>query len=668
MYPIFTALMLMLFGALHGATDIDSLKQLLQNPQATREERLSWMIDLGFSYWDVQADSASIYGQRVLELATELADKKGQMNGYNILGIAHWVKGEHAEAIAAYKKGLALAQQDTALAYAIPSFMTNIGICYKEVGAHHRALEQYLAALRLVRDNPVTYVNTLNNIGLVYEAINQPQKALAYFDSALVFSQSMQKYPEVVASIYNNKGNVYFRRKDWSAAKAHFDSAYTIGQRLGSISVQSDALNNLGVLARKNGDLEAAKSYVLASYQLARKNNHRESVITSLLQLSKIEQAEGQRWNAVYYADSALSMAKRHDFLALQAEGYKTLASYYEAFNYGMKALDFYKQYEALEDSLYNIEQAREMEAIAAQHALADMEEKHSFLKEKEAWQAQELQSKQRQNRLLILGLVLMSAMLIGGLYLLWRLRKSLRQQHAQRVRLEELNAIKDQMFSIVSHDFKGPLNSLRSILTLVEEGEISEEDLQHVIPALQKELNTTSQLVENLLFWARSQMEGMTVHPKVLDLKQMIEFDRHLLWPLAEKKNINLQIDLPQALPAYGDEDMVQLIIRNLMSNAIKFTPEGGLVKVNAFIEEEHWCIQVKDTGVGIPPEKKSRLFDMTQQYKTRGTDNEKGSGLGLKLCKVFVEKNNGWIWVSSTPGEGSTFSFTLPRRPPDY
>lgn len=663
---LITLIFLISFSALQASSTIDSLKRLAQEPGLSLAERIDRYVAVGFQYWYTNADSALSYGEKVVNMAEEGDLDKGRMEGHNIIGIANWAKGNFAEAINAYQSGLAIAESDTSFAYAIPSFLTNIGICYKAIGAYDQALNYYLEALSLVEDNKTTYASTLNNIGLIYQELKEYDKAMEQFQEALSVAKQLSGYPQLKSSIRNNIGNLHYMQENWTAAEKMYVEVLEEARINGSKEAEADALNNLSVLEQQRKNYSSARRLAIESIQLAQEMGKQVDVGEGMLRLAKIEKDEGKLWNARFYADSALSVGVRYDKIDLQRNANQTLAEIYEGLNYGSKALTYYKSYVVLKDSLESERKTRQIKEVEAQYALQAMESENEQLAELAEIREEQYEASKQQNAKLIIGVIILAGLTITTIVLLIMVRRSLRRQKAQKEELEELNAIKDQMFSIVSHDFKSPLNSLRSILNLVEEGELTDDDLKRVIPALQKELGYTSQLLENLLYWAKSQMKGIKVHPKEIDLRPLIRFDQDLLLPMAEKKQIELKIDLPQSLPAYADEDMIQLVIRNLISNALKFTPQGGTVKVNAFTEEEHWCIQVKDTGVGIPPEKKARLFEMNSNYKTRGTDNEKGSGLGLKLCKEFIEKNRGWIWLSSEEGEGTTFSFTVPKRPP--
>jgi two-component system sensor histidine kinase/response regulator len=231
-----------------------------------------------------------------------------------------------------------------------------------------------------------------------------------------------------------------------------------------------------------------------------------------------------------------------------------------------------------------------------------------------------------------------------------------------QTAKLTELNQLKNKLFSIIAHDLKTPMYALRNLFNNMHLNEMPVKEIKALLPGIVNEMNYTTNLMENLLQWAKSQMENSSLQPEVLDIETMISRVLQLLHWQASNKRIHLEAQIEEPLFCYADKEMVNLVLRNLLSNAIKFTPENGHVKVGA--REYSSCIEifVQDDGIGISAERQTQLFgDMF--YTTRGTNSETGTGLGLKLCKDFLEKNGGRIAVHSQPGEGSIFTVTLPR-----
>lgn len=231
-----------------------------------------------------------------------------------------------------------------------------------------------------------------------------------------------------------------------------------------------------------------------------------------------------------------------------------------------------------------------------------------------------------------------------------------------QTLELTELNQVKNKLFSVIAHDLKTPMYALRNVFLSMQHAKMPAKEIKLMLPSIVNEMNYTTSLMENLLQWAKAQMKSASIEPEVIDMKTMTLEAMQILQLQASNKKIYLEsrIDLP--VYCFADREMVNLVLRNLLSNAIKFTPENGKIMVGASDKASFVEIFVQDTGIGISSEDMLHLFG-EMYYTTKGTASENGTGLGLKLCKHFLERNGGEISVKSNPGEGSIFSFTLPR-----
>ena len=231
-----------------------------------------------------------------------------------------------------------------------------------------------------------------------------------------------------------------------------------------------------------------------------------------------------------------------------------------------------------------------------------------------------------------------------------------------QTEELKELDVLKNKLFSVISHDLKTPIYALRNLFRNVEQFDLPGDELKLMVPDVIKDLNYTTGLMENLLQWAKSQMQNSATHPQVLDLRELIADVAALLRLQAESKQVYLELKADQPVYVYADRDMINLVLRNLLSNAIKFTPENGKVCLGVQSADEFVEVFVEDTGMGMSPEALSKI-NGKNFYTTKGTANESGTGLGLMLCKEFLSKNGGKMFIESVEGQGSTFSFTLPQ-----
>jgi signal transduction histidine kinase/ligand-binding sensor domain-containing protein len=235
-----------------------------------------------------------------------------------------------------------------------------------------------------------------------------------------------------------------------------------------------------------------------------------------------------------------------------------------------------------------------------------------------------------------------------------------------QKEKLKELNATKDKFFSILAHDLKGPFSSLYSMSELMSNNydALDDPDKRTGLDKIYKLGEMISRLIDNLLTWSRSQRGGLEFSPVKFNLSKLVEVNVNLHKVNADEKGVFLWNNVAEDLFAFGDLEMMNTVVRNLISNAIKFTAKEGSVEVNLIEQHDFYEVLVKDQGVGIPPENMEKLFRIDVKYKTTGTAGETGTGLGLVLCREFVEKNGGRIWCESQQNSGTTFHFTIPRN----
>jgi len=233
---------------------------------------------------------------------------------------------------------------------------------------------------------------------------------------------------------------------------------------------------------------------------------------------------------------------------------------------------------------------------------------------------------------------------------------------------LKKINDTKDKFFSIVAHDLRNPIGSSRSLLEtlLLYYDEMSSDELKNMLNVMYETTKRTYEMLENLLTWARAQMRKIEFLPFVQPLFGVVERNVKLFQQSANNKEININNLVPSELVAYFDTNLVDTIIRNLLSNAIKFTPQYGTVLIGADenFDENYIVVFVKDSGVGISKERLEKLFEMSMARSTQGTSGERGSGLGLLLCKEFVDMSGGQIWAESEPNNGTVIYFTLPKQ----
>ena len=230
-----------------------------------------------------------------------------------------------------------------------------------------------------------------------------------------------------------------------------------------------------------------------------------------------------------------------------------------------------------------------------------------------------------------------------------------------ENAHLETTNAVKDKLLSVISHDLRSPISSLQALLNLFNANNIARAELVDFFGKLLSRVENTSTMLENLLHWSQYQLKGLEPIFDRLNLQTIIDECINLYHMQAEQKHIVIDNSLKTNVHVLADVEMLKVILRNLISNALKFTHSGGIITIMTMIKENHAVISVKDTGVGISPENQKKMFAMGN-FTTPGTEKEKGTGLGLMLCKDFVEHNRGKLWMDSKLNVGTTFHFTIP------
>ena len=283
------------------------------------------------------------------------------------------------------------------------------------------------------------------------------------------------------------------------------------------------------------------------------------------------------------------------------------------------------------------------------------------------------MQSNQKFKMYITFALLMLAFSLFVALSIYYRSYKkeifNIRRLNEQQLKIEKqaaelnrLNIEKDKIFSILAHDLKAPLDSLWGMVKLINEDNLSQEEFESYLPILSQNLGNNSMLLENILIWSRSQMRGMNSQFSTFNLYQLVEQNISFLSGSGYYKDQILENYIPKSIEIEADKTMLEIVIRNLLTNAMKFTSAHDKITVALEEEESFYKVSVSDQGIGMTEAGLSKLFG-NEFYTTSGTHHEKGTGLGLLLSKELVEKNRGEIWAKSQIGSGSTFCFTLPK-----
>lgn len=497
------------------------------------------------------------------------------------------------------------------------------------ISAFRKALAN---ARTLGNENAIKVIHT--NLGLLYSDLQEHDRALENFTEALKAAERLGREVEIARSLLNVATEQLAKGQN-SVAIATLSRAERIGRELGDSKILKNTYYYLNKAYEKQGNSAKATEY-FSLY----------AMLTKKLQAQEIRRKE-QEAQAV--ADSARSVA-----MQIAREKEQT----------DLRLKQAHRELVQTDSSLKAVEQI-----TREQQMRIDLLNTEMKLRELEL---------QRQHLLqrVYLGLIFVSLAFIALISWAYREKKKANRQlmaknseitrqkeelASQAHQLRELNALKDKLFSIIAHDLRSPLFSLISMLNIAKQEQFSEENFRSILGELSSNVNHTTALLENLLTWAKNQMHGARINPVSFQINEVVNARIEALEELARQKGVDIVNRIDSGVTVYADRDMLDIVLRNLVTNAIKFSHRGGNITISNSYSGDNLVVCVEDQGVGIEPENLKKIFG-NQIISTPGTNNEKGTGLGLVLCKDFITMNNGSIWVESEPGSGSRFFFTLP------
>jgi signal transduction histidine kinase len=535
---------------------------------------------------------------------------------------------------------------------------------YSEVGDNSKSAEFLDVALSLseVLKDTTAHVFILSEIGKVKASMGQIDDAFADFQQVLELNDVMQK-PEVEAEALFNLGHLFTLQGDYDEALERHKESLSLWRSMGDKKNEAQSLNDIGELYKTMRNYEKALANHVIALEIRKvlKDQHAVSESYNNIGILYFQQKNFQR--AAANLDLGLEAARDSNHQHELRRSYEYLSACFQAVGDYKSALEYKNQFLAINELIMGDEN---------EHALLETQNKYKIeqLDNERRRKDDELVVQKRFRNILtvLVVLCLIIVALVFHLYTVQqRSNKKLKEAHdqlnRQNLELQELNATKDKFFSIISHDLKGPLNSLTSFSSLLinHTESLSKEEIKMFAADFDKSLKNLFALLENLLEWSRSQTGNIEFVPESFDIAAMLEENRELLTAQAQNKKITLINDSAGQLIINAHKNSINTVVRNLISNAIKFTPEGGTITLKTSRQHGAVITSISDTGVGMPQSVIDKLFRIDSKHSTKGTANEKGTGLGLILCKEFVEKNGGKIWVHSREGEGSVFYFSL-------
>jgi signal transduction histidine kinase/Tfp pilus assembly protein PilF len=526
------------------------------------------------------------------------------------------------------------------------------------VAIYYQALEQ----AEQLRDSILLAKVTLN-LGMVYDELEDYDEAINFFHKALIISHSI-KDSSVIAKTYQNIAISYQNKKDLAKALEYNEKANELAILKKDTTMIIDVINNFGTIAYDQKDLVKSLEYYSKALNLYQEIKDRKGIAMAYNNIGLVYLDKNEYEKSIDYFNKSLALAtelKMHGFIG---DIYSNLTIYYQQKKDFKKAFYCYDRFNAIYDSLAGEKKNKMIYQIQAKYKLGRNTRELEELKVKNRSQLNAIDSaKSSQFYWVVITILVMLLMCATG-YLLFKEKKLASELKNKTKELYELNVSKDKFFSIIAHDLKNPFNVLVSYTGILKTDLelFSKEELEQIISDLNEASENGYNLLQNLLIWTRSQTNRIHILKTNFILADIFKEVKGLAELNLANKEQTLSVKIDQNLKVYADKDMISVVLRNLVFNAIKFSVKGSVINLNASLVGSNVRIDVIDSGIGISEESIKKLFTLDKNTMTHGTEGETGTGLGLVLCKEFVEKNDGTIWVESKLGEGSVFSFTIP------
>lgn len=626
---------------------------------------------------------ALLYVNQTSKLSQELNYLRGLAESSYYRALIYAKQNDYFNAIDNYTKSRKYFIQinDT---LGVAKVSNSIGIIEIKRGNYTIGLKNSLAAIAIFEKRNLNeeLSTAYNNLAEAYYKTKQFDKALDFNLKALEVRQNVNDRGGIIQSMLNI-AELYSIRQEHRKAIEFYERLLQLINPDIHQDIKGEILPKLGNEYLAFKEFDKAATVLVEGLKYNRKEKNQEGVLGALNAIGNLNLQKGKLKLAALQLNEAYSIAKQIDNKDALLENYKlhmaldsTRGRFQNAYFWQNNYYDLKEQLEQETSEPFNLDQQLtspndsnvfDIEPSSPDDPVETITEKRNSF-----------------SNLLVYGLI--GALVAVSILLIFSLSKTInyRKQFGnlnnkvaelnsdnkalseQAHNLEEVNQVKDKLFSIVSHDLKDSISSIKSFLDLLKEDSISKEEFNDLIPELSENADNASLLLFNLLNWSKSQMQSLEPKPELFNIQEVFHTKIDLVEQKVEDKRIVL-IDESERDFVYADKSMIEIVLQNLITNAVKFSRTGDVITISNQEKNGNALICVEDTGVGIDADNIEKLFNANKTFTTIGTKNEKGTGLGLTIAKDLIELNNGKIWVESTPNVGSKFYIELPKSAPN-
>ena len=694
------------FAAIRSATTIDSLRHIINSNLYADTTRLEAYLNLSWELKSVKPQESLEYANEALRLAEKINDRLKTADALSYLGVIYCQKGNFEMALDYHLEARSI-YLEVGNEWGFARSNINMGIIFSDQGYYDKALDYFFSALMIYEDqkNKSGMSVVLNNIGMVYEYQQNYELAESYHLESLELKTELGDTKGISFS-FNNLGLVYTGMGTYDQALEYFYKALEIRQEFNDSREIANTFNNLGYLYLLLGNYEKSRQYLYNANSLYNEVGDKSGIAKSENHLGKLYSTINDQSRAKQLFLESLQTSKQVGLNRLMTENHLNLAELMAKNGDFERGFYYQKKLIQIKDSLFREDNRQRLSELQVMYDREKRENELQILMQNRQIHLLSSQRDKLLRNFLVVGviLILITLFLLYNRFLIARNANLLLEQqkdeisqsneklinlnrtlYEQKKKSEELNhelslsykklkqsekhlievnATKDKFFSIISHDLRNPFAAIVSFSRILKRdiSNMTVMELQELARELDKSVLKINNLLENLLQWSRTQTGKINYEPQYLAIHEIVKDNLVLFKNNALEKDIALVDNVADDIPVWADRNMTDTVLRNLLSNALKYTESGGVITVKGEIRDHKAFISVADNGVGMTEESQQKIFRTDTLHSTYGTMDEKGSGIGLLLCKEFVEKQGGDIYFESKPQEGTVFTFSLP------
>lgn len=587
--------------------------------------RISILNELGSNLREVSQAEALAYSEEAEQLSIDLKNRRGEAKSKENLSWIYYRRGQWQMSFDYAEKAYQLAMQASDDKQA-GRILNTMGALYYEQQNFQMAINQFKKAYALAKstNDLYTQIRSLNNVGFNFVQLGELDSALYYANKSISTNEEAGE-PYLLSFAYRIRGDVYLEKNQLDLAEATFRKSLETAEIQGILTFKATLLHRLGHTLLRQGRLDEAETYLKSGVALAAENSFLDELTTL----------------------------------------HKYLAQVYEAKGDIRKAYEEQSKYLLLNDSLLN---QKSKDRLALQQGMFQDGLKKSEL------ELLLVQNENQANRIQFINGIIWVLSTAGVLILalgIWLIRlnkKTWEQNHDLALKsqeLEKINQTKNKLFSILGHDLRGPVGQVKTCIDLLLEGDIDKEEFEILIQSLKKDIDGVYLTLNNTLKWSIAQMDGFKLNKKSITYSELVDSTLNLISPQLEQKGIIISREFESHTSVLADPDLIQIAIRNLIANAVKFSKLGDQVILGTLESNSKVTLFVTDQGVGMMQSQINHILSekIILTDSKPGTLAEQGSGLGLQICKEFIKMNGGQLAIESTLGKGTTVSVSLSK-----